>query len=201
VAELDHLVYRVPELAPAVERFARRTGVWPVRGGSHVGRGTANHLVGLGRAAYLEIIGPDPTQPDFVGERPFGVAPGIEPGLVTWAVRTEDIDAAIQAAREHGYDPGAATAMHRALPGGGRLQWRLSGDAGLLPFLIDWDDGPHPTDAGLPQLLLVEFTIVTPDVAQLRDQLAALQVEADVEPGDPALRAVIDTPRGRITLS
>lgn len=65
-AELDHLVYAVPDLAAGVITFAEATGVTPVAGGSHPG-GTANYLVGLGPAAYLEIIGPDPAVP---GARP-----------------------------------------------------------------------------------------------------------------------------------
>lgn len=37
---LDHLVYAAPDLAAAVEDVARLTGVRPVPGGSHVGKGT-----------------------------------------------------------------------------------------------------------------------------------------------------------------
>ena len=61
---LDHLVLAVPSLADGVAGFQRRTGVRPVKGGSHTSLGTANYLVGLSDAAYLEIIGPDPDQPD-----------------------------------------------------------------------------------------------------------------------------------------
>lgn len=57
-------MYAVPRcLTQAVASFAGLTGVQPVSGGSHQGMGTTNFLVGLGAGAYLEIIGPDPNQP------------------------------------------------------------------------------------------------------------------------------------------
>ena len=42
---IDHLVYAVPDLAAAVADIEERTGVAPVPGGAHVGRGTYNALL------------------------------------------------------------------------------------------------------------------------------------------------------------
>jgi Glyoxalase-like domain len=181
--ELDHLVYRVADLAGAVEWFTNEAGVRPQPGGSHTGRGTANYLVDLGRRAYLEIIGPDPAQPGFPGTRPFGVGPDEPDGLITWAVRTPDIVAAIASAKLSGYDPGEAKPMER-----------------VLPFLIEWGSTRHPTDADLPQLSLSRLTILTPESEQVRRQLDALGLTIDVEPGVSGLRAEIDTPYGRMAL-
>src|SRR4051794_32302696 len=103
---LDHLVLATPDLAGAVRRFTERTGVVPARGGSHVGLGTANFLVDVGDGGYLEIIGPDPDAPDPDAPRPFGIDELTEPRVVTWAVRTDDIDALVAQARGAGYDPG-----------------------------------------------------------------------------------------------
>jgi hypothetical protein len=90
---MDHIVYAVPRrLMQAVAWFAGLTGVQPVPGGSHHGRGTANFLVGLGAGAYLEIIGPDPHQPQPPGGRWFGIDRLTAPRIVTWAIRTADID-------------------------------------------------------------------------------------------------------------
>ncbi len=185
---LDHLVYAVPDLQISVRAFAARTGVTPVEGGRHAGFGTANYLVGLGPGRYLEIIGPDPEQPNFYGRRLFGVSTDRPAGLVTWAAATADVDAQISSARSHGYDPGDSTPLSRLTAGGSQLQWRLTPDTvdstgGTVPFLIDWLDSAHPSLGQLPQLALISFTLTAPDPARLRANLAALGTSAAIEQG------------------
>lgn len=101
-AHLDHLVLATPELAATVADFARRTGVTPVPGGAHVGFGTRNHLVALGGAGHLEIIGPDPEQSAPDGPRPFDVDRLVAARTVTWAISPPDLDLAVAAARARG---------------------------------------------------------------------------------------------------
>ena len=203
---LDHLVLAAPDLAEAVRSFAARTGVQPARGGSHVGLGTANYLVGLGSGGYLEIIGPDPEQPDPPDPRPFGIDDLTAPRVVTWAVRTDDIDALIAQARDGGFDPGEARAMSRRTADGDLLEWRLTWPrfdygAGLVPFLIDWGDTSHPTTRGLPAVALRELRGTHPDPASVRPALVALRVDLRLDIGDPvALRAVVDGVDGPVPL-
>jgi hypothetical protein len=45
---IDHIVLAVPNLAGAVAGLRRLTGIRPAMGGSHIGHGTADYLVGLG---------------------------------------------------------------------------------------------------------------------------------------------------------
>jgi hypothetical protein len=136
---IDHIVYGVPgRLAQAVAWFAGLTGAQPARGGSHVGMGAANFLIGLGGGAYLEIIGPDPDQPQPVGGRWFGIDRLTAPRIVTWAIRTADIDGSVAAARALGYDPGQPTAMTRRSDAGEVLRWRLT------PPQIELNDGLVP---------------------------------------------------------
>ncbi len=202
---LDHLVYAVPDLAHAVAEFEETTGLRPVPGGSHAGLGTANYLVGLG-TAYLEIIGPDPAQPDHVGARPFGVDSHAEPRLATWAVRTTDIDATVADAMSNGYDPGPVIAMSRRTPSGELLAWRLtSPDAprldGLIPFLIDWGDTTHPSSSELPQAQLTDFRATHPDPAEVHRVLAIVGAELSVDRADDTtLHTVLRTSRGERTL-
>ena len=120
--QLDHLVLAGPDLAEAVAWFAELTGVDPAAGGSHVGLGTANYLVGLGAAAYLEIIGPDPEQPAPEQPRPFGIDDLVAPRVVSWAVRVSDIAAVVAASRRAGYDPGDPIAMSRRTRDGELLE-------------------------------------------------------------------------------
>lgn len=200
---LDHLVYAVPDLLAGVDAFAGLTGVRPVAGGSHPG-GTANYLVRFGPTAYLEIIGPDPEAS--VRPRAFGLETLREPRLAAWAVHPDDIDKTVRQARDLGYDPGDVQPLSRRTPSGELLEWRLTRRAdpsavGSVPFLIDWGNTAHPAASDLPLLSLTSFSAVHPDPDGLRRDLAALDVRLDVSPGpEVALRAVIDTPRGPVTL-
>lgn len=194
---LDHLVLATPDLAGAVARFSALTGVAPARGGSHTGLGTANFLVGLGGGAYLEIVGPDPDQDAPARPRPFGIDDLTTTRLVTWAVHPPGVDAVVAAARDAGYDPGDPFAMSRLTPTGETLRWRLTPDRGVVPFLIDWGDTPHPTTRGLPAVGLRSFTLGHPDPALVRARLDALRLDVAVGRADaPSLDAVFATPRG-----
>lgn len=198
---LDHLVYAGPDLAEAVARVTELTGVTPAPGGSHAGWGTANHLADLGAGMYLEVIGPDPAQPEPEAPRPFGIDELTEPALVAWAVRTTDIDATIAAARAHGFDPGDAQEMSRRTADGEVLRWRLTppGTPGTLrPFLIDWGTTPHPTTRGLPSLPLLMVTGTHPDPDSVLAVTDALGLELLVRRADrPSLVAALRTPQGR----
>jgi hypothetical protein len=204
-APLDHLVYAAPDLDALVAEFTERTGVAPVPGGRHVGRGTRNHLVGLGGSAYLELIGPDdPAARPLPGV--FGIDRLTGPRLAAWVVRPADLDTAVRNARERGYDPGDISPLSRRTPDGHLLEWRLTpnrGDrfGGLAPALIDWQDARHPTEGGLPQVVLVSLTGRHPDPLGVKRALSALDVTLDVSEGLPALEAVLDTPRGPITIT
>ncbi len=181
-ARLDHLVYAVPDLAEGTAFVADTLGVRPNAGGQHVGRGTANTLVGLGDGAYLEIIGPDLTQPPPSLPRPFGIDDLIAPALVTWAARASDLPAVIATARASGYDPGPAQAMQRATPDGGLLVWSLTAPPvafdGLVPFLIDWGDSPHPSGSLPHPVRLAGFVLRTPDPGPVRRALSSLGLDA-----------------------
>jgi hypothetical protein len=200
---LDHLVYAVPDLLAGVEEFAGRTGVRPVAGGSHPG-GTANYLVRFGPTAYLEIIGPDPE----ASERPraFGLETLTQPRLAAWAVHPDDIDQSVRQAREQGYDPGDVQPLSRRTPSGELLEWRLTrredpAAVRPVPFLIDWGTTRHPADSDLPLVSLTSFSAVHPDPEALRRDLAALDVKLEVSEGpEVALRAVLHTPLGHVTL-
>lgn len=199
-AALDHLVLATPDLEATAAWLLERTGVGASAGGQHVGRGTRNMLCSLSATSYLEIIGPDPTQGEVVGPRPFGVDDLVEPALVAWAIGVADMDASLASARSAGSDPGDATAMQRRRPDGVLLSWRLTQPRSTsLPFLIDWDASPHPAPSAAPGLVLVELRARHPRPAELSTDLAALGVTMGVERGDEALLVEIHGPLGTVT--
>jgi hypothetical protein len=203
---IDHIVHGVEDLEAGIEELAERLGVRPAMGGRHVGRGTHNALLGLGGGVYLEVIAIDPEQPAPAAPTAFSLDRLRLPRLVGWASRTTDIDGQAAAARAAGHDPGEVQSMSRRRPDGFLLEWRLSRgtpDPGRLavPFLIDWGDSPHPSEAAPAGVRLVELRLEHPDPDALRATLAALgaTVPVDAAP-EPALVAILDSPRGRVTL-
>ncbi len=209
---VDHLVYAVPDLDRGTEAVSQLLGVTPTLGGSHKGFGTANMLIALGSRCYLEIIGPDPAQKTHTGGRPFGVDLVDDQKLVTWAVREAKLEDRVVSARAAGYDAGSIIAMSRSRPDGSRLSWRLAiaesalaggllpGD-GLVPFLIDWGDSPHPAGQMPQECSLVSLRAEHPEPRFLEPLLEALNVRLDVTLGpSEQLIAVIDSPQGRVEL-
>ena len=204
-SELDHLVWAVPELTAGVDEMARRTGVTATAGGRHPGIGTHNALLDLGERRYLEILAPDPSQDRFSS---FGsLIHGIEqPRLLTWAARTDDIRAVACSARAAGMSPGPTLALSRRRPDGTSLSWRLMQVGGhdrgpLVPFFIEWRSDEHPSLRGAGGCRLVEFTIFTPEPEAIDAALAPLGLGYSGQARAAAgLRAVIDTPNGRVVL-
>jgi hypothetical protein len=201
---LDHLVFATRDLVAAVERFATATGVEPVEGGRHDGRGTRNYLVGLGPTSYLEIIGPDVERPGSQ-PAPFGIDQLDGDRLVTWAVRPDDIEAAAMVAQEAGADLGSIVPMSRTTPAGEVLSWRLSmvdpaPYDGIVPFLIDWGTSRHPAASGLRSVDLLDFAATHPQPDKVTAVLEALQVSLRVVAGEPGLQATVAGPGGTYSL-
>lgn len=198
--QIDHLVYAVPDLRAGIEQLNRRLGVRAQLGGRHIGLGTHNALLALGPRTYLEIIAPDPQQPEPSMPRPFGVGSVIHAGLVGWALAVDDIEAAVAAARDRGYDPGEVVDLQRE-GAAGTLRWQLTSNAmrgGLVPFLISWGETPHPATSAPEGLLLDDLRLEHPDPAQLTVPLAALDADVQIaRRSAPALLATIDGPNGR----
>jgi len=205
---IDHLVYATPDLGASVDELNRRFGLSLQPGGRHIGLGTRNYLADLGDGAFLEVIGPDLDQPAPEQPRPFGVDYLTEPRLLTWAAQVSDLDAAVQQARDAGYDQlGQIMSMSRGGPDGTTLNWRLAVPqdgrewAGLVPFLIDWGSSPHPSKTATPGMRLLSFTGFFPDVARVQQRLAQLGVHLDVkEQAEPGLSCVLATPAGEVEL-
>lgn len=201
-ASIDHLVYATPDLDATLAEIRRTWGVEPTDGGRHDGMGSRNVLLALGGVTYLEVVGPDPDQPDPAGPRPFGIDDLTGARLVTWAAGVPSIDTWIAWARTRGVDPGDAFAMQRTTPQGSVLRWRLTmppadGD-GILPFLIEWPGiTPAATSAAGCSLLSLDLRHDDPAIGS---RLREFAVPIDVTAGPPGLTATLITPEGTVTL-
>ncbi len=228
VQGLDHLIYATPDLDTSVEELADRLGTNPVPGGAHPGWGTRNSLIGLGTGVYLEIIGPDPRQPDPEHSRPFLIDDLTEARLVTWAYRHPDpesirdtVDLALRdTTGDQRVQLGPVRSMSRNRPGGGTLRWRLSDPmafpvGGVVPFVIDWGSTPHPSTTLPNECQLLELIVGHPDPVTIRPILDAF-LPAPAEAGgkvsvvsgisivaapEPGIRARLQTPNGEVDLS
>ncbi|MFK7920246.1 MAG: VOC family protein [Ilumatobacter sp.] len=216
MAAIDHLVYAVADLADAMDWFEDATGVRPAIGGSHDGMGTHNALVSLGDS-YLELIAPDPGQPDPPSSglpRPFGLDEVLATGgegsaLVGFAVRPgggETIDDLADRLADAGKDPGQVVDMSRRTPDGDRLAWRLTFPTDrTVPFLIDWGDTPRPNTTQPGGVGLDDFAIVHPRPFDVLGVVTALGLDITVtatEPNEhrPSLRATVSGDAGDLDL-
>lgn len=203
---LDHLVYGTPDVAATIDDLETRWGVRAAMGGKHPG-GTHNALLSLANGAYLEIIGPDPEQTP-PADRPmaFGLDRLREPRLVTWAIKAPNIEQRVARVRANGFDPGNVEPLSRKRPDGLLLEWKLTRSAelpgdGLIPFLIDWGNTPHPADSAPAGCVFASLRAEHPDAGTIRSKMRALGEELDVRMGQaPALIATIHTPKGRMEL-
>jgi hypothetical protein len=143
MAEIDHLVLGARTLEAGSAFLLEHLGVAPKKGGVHEGFGTHNMLLGLGRGCYLEVIAPDPGQPQPAHPRPFDLDdPAVkmmleaEPRLLAWVARTPVLDAVVA---RLGPRAGEVKSMKR-----GDLSWRMAFPPqrqdmdNIIPALIEW---------------------------------------------------------------
>lgn len=203
---VDHLVYAAPDLEDAVGALEASLGVRATAGGRHPAEGTRNYLLSLGPAAYLEIVGPDTTSPVPARPRWFGIDGLVKPRLVAWAARGEDLDSIVARAATDGVTLGPVASGSRERADGQLLSWRFTDprvvvEGGVVPFLIDWGQTPHPALSAPQGAILEELRAEHPDPARARQALSAVGLDLPVLVGaDPALIATLRTPRGVVEL-
>ena len=205
--QVDHLVFAAPDLDAGIARIETLVGVRASAGGQHPGRGTRNALLALGPVSYLEIIAPDPAQPEPAAPRPFDLDGLKAPKLVTWAAKGTDLDQFVADARTKGVTFGLVTPGSRRRPDGILLEWRTTNPAdasaadGLMPFFIDWGASPHPSGTAARGATLVSLRGEHPDPDCVQPMLRAVGLDLPVARGPaPALIATVEGPKGRVEL-
>lgn len=208
--ELDHIVIAAGSLEAGVSYVEARLGVRVPEGGKHPLMGTHNCLMQIGDGAFLEIIAIDPDAPEPSRPRWFNLdSPDVQasilerPRLHTWVLRTDNIADAVAASP---ISPGPIEEGRR-----GDRVWNITipqdgsmPEDGLFPTLIEWPDftGPASGMADLGcRLEALKATHTEPE--RLTVALADIGAESliEIEQGTPGLLAVIESPKGQVTLS
>lgn len=203
---VDHLIIGAPDLDEGMARARELLGVEPARGGQHPGFGTRNALVSLGKGRYLEIVAPDPNQPDPVGPRLFGIDDLEAPRLVTWSAKGKELENLVSEAGTHGAGLGSVRSGGRKRPDGSILSWTVTDpfmprEGGVVPFFIDWGGTPHPSETAPPGCELLELRAEHPDAGRVQATLRGLGLAIRVETAlAPGLVASVRTPSGAVEL-
>ncbi len=206
-AAVDHLIVGVGDLDAGIAWFERRSGVRPVIGGTHPGRGTRNALLALAGRQYVEIIAPDPAQKMM---RP-DLKELAEPRMIGWAAAAADIAAVARRVSAAGLSSPGPQAGSRERPDGRTLQWTTLGLAPQLkvgtidpvPFFIQWGaESVHPSQDSPRGCELVSLDFEHTDADGLKRTLSQLGIEATVRAaGEARIRATLKTPKGTVVLT
>jgi esterase/lipase len=201
---VDHLIVGIGDLDRGMALFEQLSGVRPVYGGAHPGRGTHNALVALGETTYLEIVAPvDPEKPpsDFESLR------GVQVLLpIGWAVNSSNLARSSQALERAGLRLSESRAGGRERPDGSMLRWKVAAlvepEVALAPFLIEWADGSaHPAATSPRGCRIQAVMFESPEPAPLRRVIEALDLDALVEPGAaPRIGFELHCPLGAIRI-
>lgn len=206
MAHLDHILWGAPNLEAAVATFADLSGVEPAVGGSHTGFGTRNRLLTLGENLFLEVIAPDPAQ-SVTTERVEALAGMPHPGLISFCVAGAEIGAFAEKAKAAGIGTREPRSMGRTRPDGVKLAWQtihlVDEEMGTaLPFLIDWQESPHPSTSTPGGCSLIEFSVLHPNAPRLRAIFDGLEIPVPVKAAArPGFLARLETPKGEVVLT
>jgi len=180
-------------------------------GGRHEAMGTHNRLLSLGPGRYIEMIAIDPEATPPGRPRWFDLdAPAMRqrlakgPALVTWVVRSDDIDATVA-----GLAGGRPEILDLAR---GAYRWRIGvpasgalAQSGTSPTAIQWLTD-HPTAAlSDPGCRLEKLLLRHPEALATVNALraAGLEPEEPIEArreGPEGIEARIRTPRGIVEI-
>ena len=200
---IDHFMYAVPSLDEGMLWAKDTFGIEAAYGGEHVGLGTHNALMSLG-SSYLEIIAPDPAQPQegTFGERLAALSEG---GLVTWCA--EDVLSVVASnLSDLGVNTSGPNRTKRQTTDGKVMEWELlfpskSPYGGCMPFFIDWLDCANPKNTNPIAGKFQSLSISTPDAPNLKRILNAIGLDIPVNSGEQSLSVSIASKNGDVVLS
>ena len=204
---LDHMILGCNDLVRGIAFVEDHTGVRAALGGVHPGRGTRNALLSLGERRYLEIMAPDPDQPDATNPLALHLRKLSDPQIVGWAAHPRDLGSFAKRLRDTGVSFEGPTPGSRKRPDGRVLQWQTltlkDNPSWLLPFFIEWSaDSLHPSADAPAGCRLIRFEALTPEPDKLAKTAALLLLDLPIAKGvKPQLRATLVGPKGDLSVA
>jgi hypothetical protein len=201
---LDHIILGCTDLDGGIEFVFRHLGVRAIPGGVHPGAGTKNALLSLGKLRYLEIMAPDPEQPDAADPRNVRTLTG--PALVGWAEHRDHLDEFAGVLHAAGVDYVGPVRGSRQRPDGSVLNWKSlplkEDERGILPFFIEWSASTvHPSLDSPKGGGIDSLQIMTPNPAPLGALSKTLNLDVAIASSTaPRLVAHLHGPAGSLTL-
>lgn len=195
-SNVDHIMLGVSNLEEGMAAFEAATGVKPVIGGTHPGRGTQNALVSLGNGTYLEIIAPQ-TQPDASDAMVRGLQALTAPRLMGWAEHVADTATARAALERAGFTLTPAQPGSRVTPAGARLEWTTFGivkpEIATAPFFIEWGKTTtHPSKTSPAGCSVASFQVDDLNAAALNRLFQATEMSMHSnERGQPRITLTV----------
>lgn len=201
---LDHIILGCTDLDGGIEFVFRHLGVRAIPGGVHPGAGTRNALLSLGKLRYLEIMAPDPSQPDAADPRNLRTLK--RPALVGWAEHRDHLDEFAGVLHAAGVDYVGPMPGSRRRPDGSVLNWKSlplkEDEHGILPFFIEWSASTaHPSLDSPKGCGIDSIQIMTPNPESLGTLSKTLDLDVTIAQSTALrLMAHLHGPKGSLTL-
>jgi hypothetical protein len=201
---LDHIILGCIDLDGGIEFVFRHLGIRAMPGGVHPGAGNKNALLSLGKLRYLEIMAPDPAQPDAADPRNLRTLK--RPALVGWAEHRDHLDEFAGVLRAAGVDYVGPVPGSRQRPDGSILNWKSlplkEDEHGILPFFIEWNASTVHPSLDSPQGCGIDsLQITTPNPASAGAMSKKLHLDVAIGQSKVArLMAHLHGPTGSLTL-
>ena len=203
--QVDHVIVGTNNLEAGMASLERLTGVQPVVGGEHPGKGTRNALMSLGDGTYLELLAPNPREPVASDDvRALHALTALRP--IGWAVGTKDIEATRTTLGSQGFSMSSPDPGSRRRPDGSLLEWQTFGFEGfehpLAPFFIRWQKPElQPSRTSPGGCRFAALKLIDPASDKLAAALLPLRINVTVEKADEqGMELELSCPKGKVML-
>ena len=206
-SEVDHLAVGTKDLEVGIRYVENLTGVRPSFGGRHPGQGTQNAVLSLGPRQYLEIIAPDPDQPDADGAMVRSLRRFDSPSVIGWAVELSGLVQFATRLRSNGYEVPQVHLTERHQQDGKLVKFRwfdIAGiSGGVVPWPVEWDAQSSHGSEGAPEGCRIKrLELEHPEYKKMNRVLELLGLRSQVLSGSTAkVAAWLASPKGEVALT